>query len=218
MELKKKGGGIIGETFEGIMSSWDNSSTTEGAARLPLISGTSSMGYKVVGETIIDEEWYPEASKLLWVTDTNGYVKASYSKDNILRYGKPSTYASKGFMHLHRYVKGVSSEVEYMVDHVNGDRRDNRNTNLRLANSLQNGRNSKVIKAGSSKYKGVYLTHRSDRCWKATLMVRGVRVFQKYFFCEIEAAKYYDAYLRYNYPSEFNVYNFPQEDERSAIL
>lgn len=44
-----------------------------------------------------------------------------------------------------------------MIDHINGDKQDNRLSNLRLSDSLQNMRNRGKNKNNSSGYNGVYL-------------------------------------------------------------
>ena len=62
------------------------------------------------------------------------------------------------FRHLmHREILGAG-EAE-RVDHINGDRLDNRRFNLRLCTQGQNNANSRKRKAGTSRFKGV--------CWNA---------------------------------------------------
>lgn len=58
---------------------------------------------------------------------------------------------------------------EKHLDHINGDRDDNRVTNLRLASRSQNGRNRKLNKNNTSGIKGVIWDKR-DRKWMVRVM------------------------------------------------
>ena len=91
-----------------------------------------------------------------------------------------------------------------VVDHINGDRADNRISNLRAATHKQNSQNTKAI-GGLSKYKGV--CYRSDRSkWVAG--IDGKRIGS--FNTEAEAAKAYDDQAQINH-GEFAKLNFPNE-------
>tara|TARA_B100001059_G_C17764467_1_gene544769 strand:- start:294 stop:1367 length:1074 start_codon:yes stop_codon:yes gene_type:complete len=215
----------VGQSFEDIMNSWDKSYEIGECAKLPVLKGNSSKGYEVVSITLLDLEWYENASKLMWIEDAAGYVRSSYSKSNMRRLGVVLDKSVKGGITLHRFVKGVSNEVPLHVDHINGNPKDNRLENLRFANCTQNVHNS--LKRGankySSKYKGVIYClgkeskkGKKNKVWKSTL-VRGTHQNVKWCYTEKEAAEWYDEVLRNRYPSEFNVYNFPREGERSAI-
>lgn len=61
-----------------------------------------------------------------------------------------------------------------MIDHINGNRLDNRRENLRMCNGSQNAANSrKTTSLTSSKYKGVTWSKQS-KCWLATIKIDGV--------------------------------------------
>ena len=78
------------------------------------------------------------------------------------------------------------------VDHINGNKLDNRRSNLRLATPLENNRNQKkIVKRCSSKYKGV-VYHSRDLKWQAQIRIEGKRLFLGYFKCEEEAALAYN--------------------------
>lgn len=63
-----------------------------------------------------------------------------------------------------------------LVDHINGDRTDDRWCNLREANFSENGQNRTVKKNSSSGYLGVYY-HKSRDRWCASIQVDGKEKF-----------------------------------------
>jgi hypothetical protein len=74
----------------------------------------------------------------------------------------------------------------FQVDHVNGDRADNRSCNLRLCDNGQNQLNAKIHSNNTSGIKGVFLApSRKARPWVAEY--RGRRL--GYFATKEEAAK-----------------------------
>lgn len=81
---------------------------------------------------------------------------------------------------------------EYLIDHANGDRSDNRLCNLRQANRTQNAHNSKKRVGCRSKLKGVYF-HKASGLWCARVTKDYKVVFCSYFHTEIEAHNAYVA-------------------------
>lgn len=53
------------------------------------------------------------------------------------------------------YISGRNIDGRVQIDHINGDRTDNRLCNLRVATTAQNNQNSPKKKSNSSGYKGV---------------------------------------------------------------
>jgi len=79
------------------------------------------------------------------------------------------------------------------VDHINGDRLDNRSSNLRFATRQQNSGNRGANSRNKSGYKGVNL-HDPDRMvWKAQIMDNGKKRSIGYFATAAEAALAYNA-------------------------
>lgn len=64
---------------------------------------------------------------------------------------------------------------EQNIDHINGDRSDNRITNLRDVSYAENSRNAARPVINTSGVHGVFW-HRRDRRWTATIGVDGVKV------------------------------------------
>lgn len=220
VRLMDKNRGVVGESFEDIMRDWDPSAYSESFKYLPILSGASKMGYKVAGKTLVDTEWYKDCSKYLWTFGAKNYVIMSLSTENLKRRGIESGTRVKNYhIRLHRYIAGVSNDVPLQVDHINRDKLDNTQKNLRLASGTQNIYNSSAF--GKVKYKGVTFQEKKhlsgNKGYFATLYRNKKRQFTKSFHSAEEAARYYDNYLRENFPSEFNVYNFPLEGELSAL-
>jgi len=93
-----------------------------------------------------------------WFFNAHGYVSTRQHKEKT--------------QYLHRLVLGRTKNIEgYIVDHINGDTKDNRKINLRVATVRQNICNSGLRKDNSSGYKGVRLA-RSGR-WVAGITSMG---------------------------------------------
>lgn len=99
-----------------------------------------------------------------------------------------------------------------IVDHRDGNGLNNCRSNLRPANSLQNGRNKKPGSHNRSGCRGVS----PDRGhWRASLSIGGTAVHVGTFDTAEEAARAYDASARLHY-GEFARPNFPEVDDPPA--
>lgn len=90
---------------------------------------------------------------------------------------------------IHREIMGRSLDGD--VDHINGNKLDNRKENLRVASHAENCQNSKVSKRNSSGYKGVSYW-KSHQKFVAQIMHFGKREFLGYFDTPEEAARAYN--------------------------
>lgn len=139
--------------------------------------------------------WKSPLSNRVKVGDEAGSIQAGYLRVGIF---------GKGFQ-VHRLVwklcYGAIPEG-YFIDHIDGNKLNNRLENLRLATYTENNRNARS-RSGKSKYKGVYWFKR-DSCWQAQIQVNGVKYHIGYFDDEEEAAKAYETVAKEIHGDFFN--------------
>lgn len=103
---------------------------------------------------------------------------------------------------LHRiiflYHKGYLPDI---IDHINGDRYDNRIENLREANTYQNRQNSRIYSTSKSGVKNVYWVSNCQK-WRVVISINGKR---KDFglYTDIEEAKQVATSMRDKYFKDF---------------
>lgn len=109
--------------------------------------------------SIIDEDDYERINKWSWCSTSDGYAKRKRCVD-----GKQTTIL------MHRFILNAPAGTQ--VDHINGNKLDNRKSNLRFCDNKQNSANSKKRKDNSSGYKGVYYA-KKDKKWIANICIDG---------------------------------------------
>ena len=104
--------------------------------------------------------------------------------------------------HLHRIIYGLHNEyMPEQVDHINGNRADNRIENLRPATREENCRNAKLRIDNKSGIKGVSW-HKATNKWIVNIRVNGIlKHFGTYF--DIDYAKFVADAMRHKYHKEF---------------
>lgn len=112
-------------------------------------------------------------------------------------------------VYMHRLIARTPAGLD--TDHVNGNRHDNRRSNLRTATRTQNnaGARRRLSQTG---FRGVYWNHGRFR---AQITVEGVRHHLGTFDTAPEAARAYDAAAR-RWFGDFARLNFPRAGERRA--
>lgn len=108
-------------------------------------------------------------------------TKAGY---HIIRFNR-TNYKAHRLIYLYHY-----GYLPQQIDHINGDKTDNRIENLRECNTSENARNRKYG-IGKSDYKGVSWNSRRNK-WKSCITSSNQRIFLGYFNTETEAAKAYN--------------------------
>jgi hypothetical protein len=77
------------------------------------------------------------------------------------------------------------------IDHINGNKLDNRICNLRVVSKIQNAHNVGIRKHNTSGYTGVYF--RKDRnSWRAKIGIDGKRISLGYYKTAEEAGRAYE--------------------------
>lgn len=107
---------------------------------------------------------------------------------------------------LHCLIMGNPPEG-MMIDHISGNRLDNRRCNLRIATSSQNASNSKSRIGSTSKFKGVSFDSSRNK-WISSIQINGKTNHIGRFNSEEECAKAYDL-ASYKHYGEFSRLNFP---------
>lgn len=115
-----------------------------------------------------------------WMIHRDGYAYGKVNEKNV---------------YLHRLIY----ELEFgthgdLVDHINGNRLDNRVANLRKATHKENRRNTKKVR-GTSKYIGVYYNKKRNK-WCASIQHEGKNRHIGYYDVELDAARAYNEKAR----------------------
>lgn len=87
--------------------------------------------------------------------------------------GIPTAYCSKNKRRASLSRLLMSPSGKDVVDHINGDRLDNRRANLRVCSQANNIRNRKLNKNSPTGFKGV--TQMSPQSWRARISAYGIR-------------------------------------------
>ena len=142
------------------------------------------------GIAIVDEQDFSVLAKHSWYRQSDGYAQAAINGKN--RY-------------MHRMILCAKSGEE--VDHINGNKLDNRRANIRLCNRRQNQINIGLISTNKSGFKGVSWIKRRAK-WSANISLNNHSVTLGYFDDAVLAAHAYDKAARENF-GQFAYLNFP---------
>ena len=137
----------------------------------------------------IDREDVATASQRSWHISPKGYAQCWIDNRRVL---------------LHRLILSPPKGVQ--VDHTNGDRLDNRRSNIRLCTHKQNMQNQKMHKTNTSGFIGVFRATKST--YHAQLRIDGKPRHLGSFLCPIEAAIFRDV-AALEIRGEFARLNFP---------
>lgn len=128
----------------------------------------------------------------------------------------PGPRGERRMVRLNRFI--LEAQPGQIVDHADGDQRNNTRANLRFATTKQNAQNRrKPDVATTSRYKGVCWNGGASP-WQAAVRLRDGTIQHLGVFADEEsAARAYDAAARDLY-GEFACVNFPNPGERAALV
>lgn len=111
---------------------------------------------------LVDDEDFEKIQKSNWHVTPKGYAARGVNMGN----GK-----TKGYI-MHREIMGLLHHDGKIVDHINGNKLDNRKSNLRICTNAENKSNCKPYSNNKSGYKGVY-KEKKGRKYTAQIRVNG---------------------------------------------
>lgn len=103
-------------------------------------------------QILVDTEMVPVLSEYTWCLNASGYA-VSRTKGKYVR--------------LNRLI--LDCEPDFVVDHINGNKLDNRKANLRRCKPVENSRNKGLGRNNQSGVPGV--SRRADGKWRVRIMV-----------------------------------------------
>lgn len=140
-------------------------------------------------------------------------VRAGYVSARGYRYIKLGTKLIKEHRLVWLYCHGRHPAGS--VDHIDGDRQNNRISNLRLASNSQNGINSLVAR-GASGLRGVRWAKYANK-WRVGIKINGRSVHLGYFDDKSEAAAAYEAKVT-EVHGDFSPFKRPRVEIKPAKL
>lgn len=151
--------------------------------------------------TLVDDSDLALMSNRPWYLSSNGYA--------VSREGT-------GKRRLHSLLFGDPDGMD--IDHVNGDRLDNRRQNLRIVTRAQNLRNVAESWPVVSKYVGVYRRFIWDRWFVMVSIGGGSQYYCGDYACEEAAARAHDSAAAYYCPRDKTNFPDPVPMDQRAIL
>lgn len=150
---------------------------------------------------LVDEIDFKRLSNRLWSCHKGYAVSRGKDNDEVV------------FISMHRYILRLNSR-DPEVDHVNGDRLDNRKSNLRLATRALNAANRINRGSGSnSGYRGVYKT--KNNYFTSMITHEQQQIYLGTYNDIRFAAEAYDEAAR-DYFGQYARLNFPKPGEQQA--
>lgn len=151
--------------------------------------------------TILNASDYKKFSKDYYFWTNGRYFTAGHKKTG-------------EYILLHRLIMGLKKGDGKMVDHKNGNKLDNRRSNLRICTNGQNVMNSGPTKENILGFKGVSWD-KGNKIYRVTIAENGKNKHIGSFLDPIEAAKEYNRAVKIAY-GEYAVLNKIPTDMKSC--
>lgn len=133
------------------------------------------------GEFTIDRGDIELIKNNTWWINNHGYVYSRNYKNN-----------SKTTIYLSRYLMNPPKGIE--IDHIDMNKRNNRRSNLRLADRVTNNANKGKSRRGKGSYKGIKQVSNGD--WSSHLILNQKSISIGTYVSEIAAANAYNFYVK----------------------
>lgn len=103
---------------------------------------------------LVDDKDFDYLNQWKWCADAKGYAVRSEKRSQTGR-------DKRNLIRMQREI--LDAPTDLFVDHINGDKLDNRRINLRLATPSENMRNRKISYNNKSGYKGVWFNRKKQK-------------------------------------------------------
>lgn len=119
-----------------------------------------------------------EADNFTWLVATNGRRKVGEIAGSLDRSGYLIIKIDRKNYKAHRLVWLLTTGEwpDGIIDHKDGNKRNNRYSNLRIATASQNNTNSRIYKNNTSGYKGVFL-RKNKNIYEAWIRKHNRRIY-----------------------------------------
>lgn len=122
--------------------------------------------------TILDDDDFMSIIGRAW------HFCSGYARTTVVD-KESQTFRTKA-IYLHRFLMGLSEDDPRHIDHINGDRLDNRKENLRVCEPFQNSMNALASIKSKTGVRGVCFDRQRQK-WVASLAVKGKKIWKKRF-------------------------------------
>jgi hypothetical protein len=127
--------------------------------------------------TIVDDENYERLNQYKWWVNSNGYaIRTVWNHGHTIR------------VRMHHEILQIPKGM--FIDHINGDKLDNRLENLRVCNKSENAANSKIFSTNKSGLRGVSWFSSCSK-WRAAITVNRRQIHLGLFGTKEEASVAY---------------------------
>lgn len=135
-------------------------------------------------------EYNSETGAFIWLHPNSDRVRLGSPAGTIQRYLQIRLDGRRFLAHRLAWLYMTGGWPPKQIDHINGNKLDNRWNNLRLADPSQNNANCPARARNTSGFKGV-TWHKRNRRWQAQIRVRGKPIYLGQFDKIEDAAQAY---------------------------